>query len=199
MLHIKIQGITKCSSIVANIISADSSLTLPMASLGQNLTILEHGHIEYQIKGYHQIKQQGGKYFAGRPLFALLFGSKVKTQLFQNIVMLHIKLKGNTKCSSIVESILPVDPSLTWGGVIRSKFNFSEHGHDAYQIKGNHQMQPHCSKYFAHRPISNPAVWVKRSKFIFFRTWSCCISNERDSLNVAAWWQIFCLTLGIGQ
>ena len=25
-----------------------------------------------------------------------------------------------------------------YGGVNRSKFNFLEHGHDAYQLKGNH-------------------------------------------------------------
>ena len=57
-------------------------------------------------------------------------------------------------------NILPADPLLPspdpGDGVNRSKFNFSEHGHVAYQIKCNHEMQQHCSKYFARRPLSIP-------------------------------------------
>ena len=53
---------------VANILSADSSLTLRMASLGQNSTILEYSHVEYQIKGYHQIQQQGEIFCRQTPL-----------------------------------------------------------------------------------------------------------------------------------
>ena len=34
--------------------------------------------------------------------------------------------------------------------------NFSEHGHVAYQIKGNHEMQQHGSKYFARRHPPQP-------------------------------------------
>ena len=33
----------------------------------------------------------------------------VKIQLFQNIVMLHIKLKGITNATSMVANILPAD------------------------------------------------------------------------------------------
>ena len=33
------------------------------------------------------------------------------------------------------------------------KFQLSEHGHVAYQVKGNHEMQQHGSKYFARRPL----------------------------------------------
>ena len=59
---------------------------------------------------------------------------ELKIQLFQNMVMLHIKLKGIT---TVATYILPADPHfLTLG--MGSKFNlFSEHGHVAYQIKGN--------------------------------------------------------------
>ena len=44
-------------------------------------------------------------------------------------------------------------------------------------------MQQHGRKYFASRPHSphNPRDGVKRSKFNFFRTWSCGISNRRES------------------
>ena len=44
-------------------------------------------------------------------------------------------------------------------------------------------MRKQGRKYFAPRPQPNslPRVGVKRSKFNFFRTWSCCIS-KRESL-----------------
>ena len=53
---------------------------------------------------------------------------------------------------------------------------FPQHGHVAYQIKWNHE----CSKMVANvlpQPSSTQRGGIKRSKFYFFRTWSCCISN----------------------
>ena len=41
---------------------------------------------------------------------------------------------------------------------------FSEHGHVAYQIKGNHKMQQHGSTYFAHRPFADPKTLLLGSK-----------------------------------
>ena len=49
----------------------------------------EIGHVTYQIKWYHDMKQYGGKYFAHRPP-PLTLGSKGKKSLFQNNVMLHV-------------------------------------------------------------------------------------------------------------
>ena len=54
-------------------------------------------------------------------------------------------------------------------------------------------MQQHGSKYFARHPPPPQTLGVKRSKFNFFRTWSCFISNQMQSRNVATWSQIFCL------
>ena len=55
--------------------------------------------------------------------------------------MLHINLKGITKCSSMVANILPADPYPTthprpWGlsHLVEVQL-FSEHGHVTYQIK----------------------------------------------------------------
>ena len=42
-------------------------------------------------------------------------------------------------------------------------------------------MQPHGSKYFARRPLPDPGDGVNGSKFNFFRTWSCFISNLKGS------------------
>ena len=87
--------------------------------------------------------------------------------------MLHIKLKRITIANS-----LHADRSLKLGmGSLGQNSTCSEHGHDAYQIKGNQQMQQYGSKYFACTPLPGPAVGDKRSKFYFFRTWLCCISN----------------------
>ena len=52
---------------------------------------------------------------------------------------LHYKLKGITKCSSMVANILYADPYPPshpdpMVGIKRSKFSFSGHGHVAYQI-----------------------------------------------------------------
>ena len=135
MLFIKLKRITKCSSMVAYILTADPPQPMEMGSIGQNSTI-------------------------------------------QNMVMLHIKLKEITKCSSMVVTILPSDPSLTLlFGSKGQNSTCSEHGHVAYQIKGNHQMQQHGSKDFPRRPLTDPWDGVIRSKLSFFRTWQCCLSN----------------------
>ena len=60
---------------------------------------------------------------------------------------------------------------------------FSEHGHVAYQIKDNHE----CSNMVANILPADPpppSTLDMRSvglKVNFFRTWSCCISNLRES------------------
>ena len=49
---------------------------------------------------------------------------------------------------------LPADPlpHSPRDGTIDQNSTFSEHGHVAYIIKWNHEMQQHGSKYFARRP-----------------------------------------------
>ena len=46
---------------------------------------------------------------------------------------------------------------------IGQKSTFSEHGHVAYQIKWNHEMQQHGSNYFARRPPPPPPMPLTRS------------------------------------
>ena len=62
-------------------------------------------------------------------------------------------LKENHEYSNIVENILPAYPlpKNHRDGTIGQNSTFSEHGHVAYQIKWNHEMQQHCSKYFVRR------------------------------------------------
>ena len=102
----------ECSNMVPNILLADT-LTLRMGQIGQNLPFSEHGHIEYQFKGNQKMQQHGSKYLP-RDAYALPrpwgWGQKVKIQLFQNMVMLHIQIKENHECSNVVANILPEDP-----------------------------------------------------------------------------------------
>ena len=57
------------------------------------------------------MQQHGSKRFVRRPLPLFRKGPQVKIQFFQNMVMLHIKFIGITKCSNMVANILPADPS----------------------------------------------------------------------------------------
>ena len=70
------------------------------------------------------------------------WGQKIKIQLFQDMVMLHFKLKGITKCSKMVANILcadplppPPPPTLVIVSIGRNS-TCSENGNVAYQIKG---------------------------------------------------------------
>ena len=70
---------------------------------------------------------------------------------------------------------LPTTPTPSMGSVGKKSVFFSVHGHVTYQIKENHK----CSNMVANilpADTLDPGDGVNRSKFNFFRTWSCCIS-----------------------
>ena len=53
MSHIKLNGIMKCSNMVANILPTDTPHAPDrrgIGSIGQKSTFSEHGHVAYQIK-----------------------------------------------------------------------------------------------------------------------------------------------------
>ena len=65
-------------------------------------------------------------------------GAEVKIKLFQNMVMLHIKLKADDAGSNMVANILPTDTPSTQGvGSKGQAISFSESSHVAYQIKAD--------------------------------------------------------------
>ena len=88
--YIKLNGITKCSNMVANILPPPP---MPLTqSIGQKSTFSEHCHVTSR-----RMQQHGSKYFmctSPSPQDPRVWGPKVKIQLFQNMIMLHIKLKG---------------------------------------------------------------------------------------------------------
>ena len=84
--------------------------------------------------------------------------------------MLHIKLKGITNaatCSQIF-CLQTHNTPLTLGLGSKGQYStFSEHGHVAYQIKGNHKCANIVhSKYFARRHTP-PSPWVGGQKSTF--------------------------------
>ena len=85
----------ECTYMVANILPADPHATLGMRSKGRNSTILEYGHMAYKINGISRYSNMVPIFFSQTPHLTL--GSKVKLQLFQNMLMLHILLNEITK------------------------------------------------------------------------------------------------------
>ena len=63
-----------------------------MGSNGQNATISEHGHVTY-----HKCSNIVANIMPADPPSPR---QKIKIQLFQNNIMLHIKLKGNTNAAT---------------------------------------------------------------------------------------------------
>ena len=76
---------------VANILSTDPPLstTLGDGVKRSKFNLSEFGHVAYQIKWNHKCSNTLANIPPPNP-----GGQKVKIQLFQAMVMLHIKLKG---------------------------------------------------------------------------------------------------------
>ena len=113
-----------------------------------------------------RFQQHGTKYFACRPLppdpsQPWGWGQMVKIQLFQNMVILHIKKRIPNVASwyQIICLQSPPPPPPPGDRVNRSKFNFPEHGHVAYQIKENHE----CSNIVANNLSAPPSPPLGRS------------------------------------
>ena len=82
---------------------------------GQKVKIqfLEHGHVAYQIKGNDTCSNMAANIFIPYPLTTL--------QLFQKIVMFHIKLKWNRECSNMQAHILSLHTHTHSSPGVRSK------------------------------------------------------------------------------
>ena len=148
-----------------------------MGSVGQNSFFSEHGHVAYQIKENHQCSNMVTHILLADTPDREDGFNRSKCSFFLNMVMLHINLMGITKCSRMVANFCLQTPPGPWGGGPGQNSTLSEHGHVAYQLKGNHKMQQNGSEFFSPQTQPRPWGWVHWSKFNFFRTWSCYISN----------------------
>ena len=96
------------------------------------------------------------------------------------------QINGYDTFSNIVANMLPLDPHTLGVGSKDQNSIFSEYGRVAYQIKGYDT----CSNMVANilptypppRPPPEPGGGINRSKFNFFRTWSCCIITKSVTL-----------------
>ena len=106
----------------------------------------------------------------------------VKNQFFSVHGHVTYQIKENHKCSNMVANILPADTLDPGDGVNRSKFNFKNMVMLHINLKGI----TICSSMVANilpadpYPTTPPRPWglshlVKVQ--LFFRTWSCYISN----------------------
>ena len=93
-------------------------------------------------------------------------GAEVKIKLFQNMVMLHIKLKLTTldAGSNMVANILPTDTPSTQGvGSKGQTLSFSESSHVAYQIKAYDAGSTMKANMLSFTHTNDPWGGVKRS------------------------------------
>ena len=83
----------ECSNMVANI--------LPGAKRSK-FNFSEHGHVAYQIKVNHECSDMVANSLPvyPPPFPTLRWGQKVKMHFFQEMVMLHVKLKGLTNAAT---------------------------------------------------------------------------------------------------
>ena len=138
---------------------------------------LEHGHVTYQIKENHKYSNMVVKICTKIPPVS---GDWVCRSNSTSTEDSHIayKIKENHKCSNMVVNILPAVTPTRGMGSLRQIQLFQNMVMLNIKLKKITNAQ-HGSKYFARRPPAPMTLGygVKRSKFIFFRTWSCCISN----------------------
>ena len=131
----------------------------------------KHGHVAFQVKESHKCSNMVPNILPAHPIPSpqtLGMGSVCQIQLLQDIVMLHIKLKGTTKYSNMIVIILPADTHLTLG----SKFNLFKTWSCGISDLRKSQNIATCYQIFCpqtpHPP--DPGDGVNRSKFNFFRT-----------------------------
>ena len=115
ILHIKFKGNHKCSQMVA------TGLTLGMGFIGQNSTFSEHGHLHINLNGIIKCSCNVANILPPDPPVPIR--QKVRIHIFQNNVIMHIKLNGNTNAATWSQIIFP-QTTLPWVGVKRSQFNF---------------------------------------------------------------------------
>ena len=93
---------------IANILPADPLMPLTWL-IGQKSTFSEHGHVAYQITGNHEYSNMVANILRTNPPSPQdprARGQKIKIQLFQNMIMLHIKLKGIMNAATWFTNIL---------------------------------------------------------------------------------------------
>ena len=142
----------RCSNIAANILPVYSHpCPRPWGSKGQISTFSEHGHVACQIKRNHECSNiVANILLAEPPSPPPPLGIKIHP--FQNMVTLHIKLKGIKYAATLSKTFhLQIPPTRPALGVKRSKFNFFQNSSGC--IKGNRALSTMQAHFFSlHTP-----------------------------------------------
>ena len=110
-----------------------------MGSKGQNSTFSEHELVAFQIKENHECNNMVANVLPAVPRPDPGVGVKRLKFNFQKMVMLHIELKKSQIQQHVCKYFARRSPSTLGMGSVGQTSTFSEHGHVAYQIKGNHE------------------------------------------------------------
>ena len=142
----------------------------------QNSNFPEYGRVAYQIKGNDACSNIVANIFLADIPHPLMLGSKGQMQLFQNMIMFHIKLNAITNAATCKHIFCPYTHPRPLGWGQRSKQCFSESSHVAYQIRRELSIEHHAITYSVLTHTLDPWGGVKGQN-IFFWKLSCCISN----------------------
>ena len=114
----------------------------------------EYSDVAYQIKGNGACSNMVANILPATPTpNPGCWVKSSKFNFFQNMVLLHIKLKGITNAVTWKQLFCPQSPHT----IKKSKFNFEEYSHVAYQIKGNDA----CSNMVANILPADPHPQLK--------------------------------------
>ena len=113
--------------------------------------------LHIKLKGLTQMKQHGSNYCARRPLPGAAVGVKKSKFIFFFKTWSYCISKENYECSNMIANILPAFPLILGiGSMGQYCLSFSEHGHDAYQIKGITK----CSSMVENILPADPHPWL---------------------------------------
>ena len=161
MLHINLKRITKCSSMVANILPAETyplpstppPPTLQMGTVGQNSTFSEHSRVAYQLKENQECSNMVANIFPTEsypphptPRPTLGMGSPGQNSIISEHGQRESQMQQH--CSKYLAGR---HPTLGMGSIGQNS-TFSEYDYGAYQIKENHE----CSNMVANILPADP-------------------------------------------
>ena len=121
-------------------------------------------HAERGTRDIKHIKRDSSSKAWVRPLGGLRGFGGGQSSTLPECGHVAYQIKGNDACINMEAIILPIDTTLTWGGVKVQSIFFSENIHVAYQIKVNVAYSPMQAHFLS--LLIPSASWVGSKKFL---------------------------------
>ena len=158
MLHIKLKGITNAAKWLQ--IFCPRTTPRLLRSKVHDSTVSEHCHVAYQIKGNHEFSKVVANILLADHSTTLEI-KKVIIQLFPNIVMLYIKLKGITNAVIWHQIFCMQTPSpRSWGTKCQNS-NFQNMELLHFKLKGFTKCSNMVANILHAKPPARPWGWVQ--------------------------------------